>query len=39
MEKKTASSRNVAGKLDNCWRKTETKSMPVTLHKYQLKVN
>jgi hypothetical protein len=33
----TASSTNMLGKLDICLQKTETRSMFVTLYKYQLK--
>jgi hypothetical protein len=36
---KTASSENVTGKLDIYMQKTETKSMILTLCKYQLKVD
>jgi hypothetical protein len=42
---KTASSKRqplqkiLLGKLDICLQKTETRSTPVTLYKYQIKVN
>jgi hypothetical protein len=39
MIEKIASSTNVAVKRDICQQKTETRSMPVTLYKYQLKVD
>jgi hypothetical protein len=36
---KTASSTNVAVKLNICIQKTETRSMPFTQYKYQLKMD
>jgi hypothetical protein len=36
---KTASSTNVAGKVAISWQIAETRSMPITLYLYQLKVD
>jgi hypothetical protein len=38
MEKRQALQQMLLGKLDICLQKTETRSMPVTLYKYHLKV-
>jgi hypothetical protein len=39
MEKKTAFSTNVAGKLDFCMQKPKIRSISVILYKYQLTVD
>jgi hypothetical protein len=39
MEKRQSLQQMLLGKLDICLQKTETRSMPVTLYKYQLKVD